>query len=61
MEFWFLSPKKDTSIWRISKYSFPSVKELTMSVNVDLLERAGFKDIMTVMKYVSFEGFLAIK
>lgn len=24
---------------RISKYSFPSVKELTMSVNVDLLER----------------------
>ena len=24
---------------RISKYSFPSVKELTMSVNVDILER----------------------
>ncbi len=29
--------------------------------NRDLLNRAGFVDIMTVMKYVSFEGFLAIK
>jgi len=29
--------------------------------NLDLLKRAGFVDIMTVMKYVSFEGFLAIK
>ncbi len=29
--------------------------------NLGLLKRAGFKDIMTVMKYVSFEGFLAIK
>ena len=29
--------------------------------NRDLLSRAGFVDIMTVMKYVSFEGFLAIK
>jgi len=29
--------------------------------NQDLLTRAGFKDIMTVMKYVSFEGFLAVK
>lgn len=29
--------------------------------NRDLLTRAGFVDIMTVMKYVSFEGFLAIK
>jgi tRNA (cmo5U34)-methyltransferase len=29
--------------------------------NLGLLERAGFVDIMTVMKYVSFEGFLAIK
>jgi len=29
--------------------------------NLDLLRRAGFVDIMTVMKYVCFEGFLAIK
>ncbi len=29
--------------------------------NYDLLKRAGFVDIMTVMKYVSFEGILAIK
>lgn len=29
--------------------------------NLDLLKRAGFTDVMTVMKYVCFEGFLAIK
>ena len=29
--------------------------------NIDLLKRAGFSDIMTVMKYMCFEGFLAIK
>jgi tRNA (cmo5U34)-methyltransferase len=29
--------------------------------NRDLLRRAGFVDIMTVMKYVPFSGFLAIK
>ncbi|MEM9385197.1 MAG: methyltransferase domain-containing protein [Pseudomonadota bacterium] len=29
--------------------------------NLGLLERAGFIDVMTVMKYISFEGFLAIK
>lgn len=29
--------------------------------NADLLTRAGFSDIMTIMKYVCFEGFLAIK
>lgn len=29
--------------------------------NVDLMKRAGFVDIMTVMKYICFEGFLAIK
>ncbi len=29
--------------------------------NLDLLARAGFKDVMTVMKYLCFEGFLAIK
>jgi tRNA (cmo5U34)-methyltransferase len=29
--------------------------------NLDLLRRAGFVDVMTVMKWVCFEGFLAIK
>ena len=29
--------------------------------NLGLLRRAGFVDIMSVMKYVCFEGFLAIK
>ncbi len=29
--------------------------------NLGLLRRAGFVDIMTVMKYVCFEGFLAVK
>lgn len=29
--------------------------------NLDLLTRAGFVDILTVMKYLCFEGFLAIK
>jgi len=29
--------------------------------NLGLLRRAGFVDVMTVMKYLCFEGFLAIK
>ena len=29
--------------------------------NLDMLQRAGFVDVMTVMKWVCFEGFLAIK
>lgn len=29
--------------------------------NIDLLERAGFADIISIFKYVCFEGFLAIK
>lgn len=29
--------------------------------NLDLLKRAGFVDVMSVMKYLCFEGFLAIK
>ena len=33
----------------------------TSKANLDFLKRAGFKDYMTVLKYISFEGFLAIK
>lgn len=29
--------------------------------NLELMSRAGFKDITSIMKYVCFEGFLAIK
>ena len=29
--------------------------------NLDMLERAGFKDINIIQKYICFEGFLAIK
>ncbi len=29
--------------------------------NIDLMKRAGFTDIMSVFKYIAFEGFLAIK
>ena len=29
--------------------------------NIMLLKRAGFVDILSIMKYVCFEGFLAIK
>ena len=29
--------------------------------NIDMLKRAGFVDIVSVQKYLSFEGFLAIK
>lgn len=29
--------------------------------NLDLLKRAGFIDVMSIMKYICFEGFLAIK
>jgi tRNA (cmo5U34)-methyltransferase len=29
--------------------------------NLDMLRRAGFLDVMTIMKYICFEGFVAIK
>ncbi|MBN1797934.1 MAG: methyltransferase domain-containing protein [Spirochaetales bacterium] len=29
--------------------------------NIDMLKRAGFIDILSIMKYICFEGFLAIK
>jgi tRNA (cmo5U34)-methyltransferase len=29
--------------------------------NLDMIKRAGFKDAMTIFKFTSFEGFLAIK
>jgi len=29
--------------------------------NLDLLARAGFQDCMTILKYICFEGMIAIK
>ena len=29
--------------------------------NKNMLKRAGFKDIVTILKFVNFEGFLAVK
>ena len=29
--------------------------------NIDMLKRAGFVDILSVQKYMNFEGFLVIK
>ncbi len=37
------------------------LEPFSSDANRDLLTRAGFKDVMSVMKYVCFEGFLAIK
>jgi tRNA (cmo5U34)-methyltransferase len=37
------------------------LEPFSTQANLDLLKRAGFVDMMTVMKYLCFEGFLAIK
>ena len=37
------------------------LEPFSAQVNIDLLARAGFKDVVTVQKYLCFEGFMAIK
>tara|TARA_Y100000768_G_C23928779_1_gene658931 strand:- start:395 stop:1096 length:702 start_codon:yes stop_codon:yes gene_type:complete len=37
------------------------MEPFSSNANVQLAKRAGFKDIMSVFKYINFEGFLAIK
>lgn len=37
------------------------LEPFSSKANLDMLKRAGFEDITTIMKYVCFEGFLAIK
>ncbi len=37
------------------------LEPFSTQANRDFLSRAGFADVLTVFKYVSFEGFLAIK
>lgn len=59
--------------YKISQgYSFEEIMAKTRSLkgvlepfstqgNIDMLQRAGFKDIISIHKYICFEGFLAIK
>ena len=37
------------------------MEPFSTTANIQLAKRAGFKDIMSVFKYINFEGFLAIK
>lgn len=37
------------------------LEPFSSQANIDMLNRAGFSDINTVLKYLCFEGFLAIK
>ena len=37
------------------------LEPFSSQANIDLLKRAGFKDINSIQKYICFEGFLAIK
>jgi tRNA (cmo5U34)-methyltransferase len=37
------------------------LEPFTSKANVDYMKRAGFKDIISIIKYCNFEGFLAIK
>mgnify|MGYP001198760838 CR=1 FL=1 len=37
------------------------LEPFTAEANIDYMKRAGFKDITSLVKYCSFEGFLAIK
>lgn len=51
----------ETEIVRKSQSLKGVLEPFSSQGNLDLLQRAGFVDCMTVMKYVCFEGFLAIK
>lgn len=37
------------------------MEPFSSNANIQLAKRAGFKDVMSVFKYINFEGFLAIK
>ncbi len=37
------------------------LEPFSTQANIDMLKRAGFSDIISVMKFICFEGFLAIK
>ncbi len=37
------------------------LEPFSSNANIDMLKRAGFVDIISIQKYINFEGFLAIK
>ena len=37
------------------------LEPFSTKANIDMMRRAGFEDVTSVMKYLCFEGFLAIK
>ena len=37
------------------------LEPFSTNANIQMMKRAGFKDITTVFKFLNFEGFLAIK
>ncbi len=37
------------------------LEPFSSKANFEMLKRAGFKDTMSIFKFVCFEGFLAIK
>ncbi len=37
------------------------LEPFSTQANIDMLKRAGFEDIISIQKYINFEGFLAIK
>jgi tRNA (cmo5U34)-methyltransferase len=37
------------------------LEPFSSNANIDMLKRAGFEDILTIFKYLNFEGLLAIK
>ena len=42
--------------------SLKSILEpFSSDANIDMMKRSGFKDIMTLQKYICFEGWVAIK
>jgi len=51
----------DTEIMAKSRSLRGILEPLTSQGNVDLLRRGGFEDIWTIMKYVCFEGMVAVK
>ena len=50
-----------TSIVNKSRSLKGVMEPFSTNGNLQLLKRAGFKDIVTIFKFASFEGFLAIK
>lgn len=37
------------------------MEPFSSEANLRMLKRAGFKDVITILKFINFEGFLAIK